>query len=85
MKINHKILGRAIVDTVKPVACIIGIVSAIFLAGVICTHLAGLYAPLVFFGLGHLNMIGVFTVVRYEELTNKHRREQQEIMDILKR
>lgn len=85
MKINYNILGKAVVDTLKPVVTVVAIVAVIFLVGFICLYVAGKYAPLAFFGSGVLILVSVVVAARYEELMNKYKQDQRDMMDILKR
>jgi predicted tellurium resistance membrane protein TerC len=84
-KINYRILLEAIFQVVKPI--LIGILIAIALLTVFLLLLAvlGELFPVVLLVLSLLTILSMLIKNNYDELALKHRRNQKEVMDILKK
>ena len=85
MKINYEILTKAFIDTVKPILYGVTGSVAFFALVVFCVVLAGKYAPLLFIAIGLSICVGIVVHNRYISMMDKHQREQQHIVDVLKR
>lgn len=84
-KINYRILLEAIIQAMKPI--LTGILIAIAVSTVFLFLLAvsGELFPVVLLVLSLLTILSMLIKNNYDELALKHRRNQKEVMDILKK
>lgn len=85
MKINFSILGKATWEILKFPLLILLVVIAISTGTVALFYCFGKMAFPILLGLLVLGTFGVFISMRYNELMVAHKKEQQNLVDILSR
>jgi CBS domain containing-hemolysin-like protein len=85
VKINYGILGKAIFRVLKPIlfGLSVGLVALAAILGFVVIF--GELAPVAVFATSILSIFGMLIKNNYDDLMRTHRRNQQDLVDILKK
>lgn len=84
-KINYRILLEAIFQVVKPILTGILIAIPVSIVFLLLLVVSGELFPVVLLIIALLTVLGMLIKNNYDELALKHRRNQKEVVDILKK
>lgn len=85
VKINYGILGKAIFQVLKPILFVLSVVLVVFAAIFGFMIIFGELAPFALFATSILSIFGILIKSNYDDLMRTHRRNQQDLVDILKK